>query len=530
IREREAIDRWVTAEEEAFGRTLEQGTKLFAEVAERSRDSGKISDADAFKLHDTYGFPFDVTADLAGEQGLEVNPDGFDVLMDEQRARARAGSGGSATGGAGFRAAAAEFVTKAESTEFVGYDALESMATVVATQPQGDVVLVKLDKSPFYAIGGGQISDSGTLTTPAGTVAVSDVVRIGEDQTLVVSQADADALPEGTTVDAEVDHAARFRTQANHTATHLLQAALREVVGGHVRQAGSYVGPDKLRFDFNHGQGLSAEELKAVEDSVNAWIAADQPVKWQLLPLDEARERGATALFGEKYGDVVRMVEVGDGTWSRELCGGTHVARTSEIGAFTIVSESSSSANVRRIEALTGPAAVDRLRESDHLLREAAATLRTSPDQLTASITQLREQLKAAEKARREALTADVDSLLVDRIEIPGGGTLVARSVDIDDAKALAQLVDQARGKLGEDGAVVFGAAIGGKPQLVVAVGADLVARGVKAGDVVKAAAPLIGGGGGGRPNAAQAGGKNVEGLADAIDSARATVLAAAGA
>ncbi|MDO9356456.1 MAG: alanine--tRNA ligase, partial [Solirubrobacteraceae bacterium] len=529
-REREAIDRWVVAEEEGFGRTLEQGTKLFAEVAERSKASGKISAEDAFKLHDTYGFPFDVTQDLAEEQGLEVNPDGFDVLMDQQRERARAGAGGSATSGAGFRDAAAEFVTKSASTEFVGYTDLESLATVVATQPQGEVVLVKLDKSPFYAIGGGQISDSGTLTTPAGTVTVGDVVRIGEDQTLVVSHADADALAEGTTVDATVDHAARFRTQANHTATHLLQAALRDAVGGHVRQAGSYVGPDKLRFDFIHGQGLSQDELRAVEDAVNAWIAADAPVKWQSLPLDEARERGATALFGEKYGDVVRMVEVGDGNWSRELCGGTHVARTSEIGAFTIVSESSRSANVRRIEALTGPAAVERLRESDRLLRESAALLRTAPDQLSGSISALREQLKASEKARREAQTADVDSLLTDPILIPSGGKLVARTVDIDDGKALAQLAESARQKLGEDAVIVFGADIGGKPLIVVNVGAELVTRGVSAGDVVKAAAPLIGGGGGGRPNAAQAGGKNAAGLGDAIESARATVLAAAGA
>ncbi len=538
VREREAIDRWVVAEEEAFGRTLEQGTKLFEEIASGVPAGGQLAAADTFKLHDTFGFPFDVTKDLAEERGLTVDAEGFDALMERQREQSRAGAGSGIGGANNLRDAAATLATSTEPTQFTGYDDLTTIdARVIALEPLGEHTLVKLDRSPLYATGGGQIADSGELewgglpdTDGFRRVPVSDVVRIGEDQIIVVPTDQAKGLSVNEVVDAAVDHGARFRTQANHTATHLLQAALRDTVGGHVRQAGSYVGPDKLRFDFNHGQGLSQDDLRAVEDAVNAWIAADAPVNWQQLPLDEARERGATALFGEKYGDVVRMVEVGDGTWSRELCGGTHVNRTSEIGAFTIVSESSSSANVRRIEALTGPAAVERLRESDRLLRESAATLRTSPDQLNASITALREQLKASEKARREAQTADVESLLTDVIEIPGGGKLVARTVEIDDGKALAQLVDSARQKLGEDAAVVFGAAIGGKPQLVVAVGPELVSRGVSAGDVVKAAAPLIGGGGGGRPNAAQAGGKKPEGLADAIASARATVLAAAGA
>ncbi len=396
---------------------------------------------------------------------------------------------------------------------------------------------MKLDRSPLYATGGGQIADAGALSwgalpesSAARTVPVSDVVRVGDDQIIVVETAAAAGLSIGEVVDAEVDHAARFRTQANHTATHLLQSALREVVGDHVRQAGSYVGPDKLRFDFNHGQGLTADEIRQVEDLVNGWIAADQPVRWQHLPIDEAKSRGATALFGEKYGDVVRMVEIGDGNWSRELCGGTHVARTSEIGAFTVLSESSSSANVRRIEALTGPAAVDRLREAQRTLREAAEAARTQPEALADTITSLREQLKAAEKARRDALTADVDRLLDPRDEVPGGGALVARTIDIDDGKALAELAGRAQQKLGGAGAIVFGAAIGDRPQLVVALGPELVERGVNAGAVVKAAAPLMGGGGGGRPNVAQAGGKDVQGLDQAIAEARRAVLEAAGA
>ncbi len=531
--ERDTIVRWVVAEEEAFGRTLEQGTKLFEEIAAKVPAGGTIPSPDVFKLHDTFGFPFDVTKDLAEEQGLHVDEDGFGRLMDEQRERSRAG-GASGAGGAGnLRDAAATLATATEPTEFTGYaETRTNDARVIAIEALGDQTLVKLDRSPLYATGGGQVADAGQLEwggVGGKSAPVADVVRIGEDQIVVLDAAAAEGLSKNEVVDITVDHAARYRTQANHTATHLLQQALRDVVGDHVRQAGSYVGPDKLRFDFNHGQGLSAEDLRAVEDAVNAWIAADEPVNWQLLPIAEAKGRGATALFGEKYGDVVRMVEVGDGNWSRELCGGTHVARTSEIGAFTIVSESSSSANVRRIEALTGPAAVERLRESDRLLRESAASLRTPPESLPETINTLREQLKASEKARREAQTADVDSLIVDRIVIPGGGLLVARTVEVEDGKALGQLAEKGREKLGEDAAVVFGAIFGDRAQIVVNVGPGLVSRGVSAGDVVKAAAPVMGGGGGGRPNAAQAGGKQPENLPAAIESARDTVLQAAG-
>lgn len=534
VTERDTIVRWVTAEEDAFGRTLEQGTKLFEEIAAKVSAGGTIPAADVFKLHDTYGFPFDVTKDLAEEQGLQVSEEGFDALMEQQRERSRAGLGGlTGNGGGNLRDAAATLATASEPTQFTGYTDLQANDTrVIAIEPVGDRVLVKLDRSPLYATGGGQVADAGELVwggSPGGHRAdVADVVRVGDDQILVLDAGAAEGLSRNEVVDVTVDHAARYRTQANHTATHLLQQALRDVVGDHVRQAGSYVGPDKLRFDFNHGQGLSADELRAVEDAVNAWIAADEPVNWELLPIAEAKAKGATALFGEKYGDVVRMVEIGDGNWSRELCGGTHVNRTSEIGAFTIVSESSSSANVRRIEALTGPAAVERLRESDRLLRESAAALRTPPESLAESINALREQLKASEKARREAAAADVDSLIVDRVEIPGGGLLVARTVQAEDAKALGQLAEKGREKLGEESAVVFGASFGDRAQLVVNVGPGLVARGVNAGDVVKAAAPVMGGGGGGRPNAAQAGGKQPEKLDDAVQTARETVLSAA--
>ncbi|MBO9532289.1 MAG: alanine--tRNA ligase [Solirubrobacteraceae bacterium] len=538
VSEKDTILRWVVAEEEAFGRTLEQGTKLFEEVAANAQ-GGVISGDDAFKLHDTFGFPYDVTSDLAEERGLRVDEAGFEARMAKQREQSRAGGAALTSATPGLRDAAATLATATEPTRFTGYDELHTVdARVTALEHlEGGRTLVKLDRSPLYATGGGQIADSGELSwgglpdTPgARNAPVGDVMRVGDDQILVVDSTAAAGLSVGEVVDAEVDHAARFRTQGNHTATHLLQSALREVVGDHVRQAGSYVGPDKLRFDFNHGSGLSADELRQVEDLVNGWIAADQPVRWQILPIDEAKSRGATALFGEKYGDVVRMVEIGDGNWSRELCGGTHVARTSEIGAFTILSESSSSANVRRIEALTGPAAVDRLREAQRLLLDAADAARTQPEALAETIVGLREQLKAAEKARREALTANVDDLIAERDDVPGGGAIVARTIDIDDGKALAELAGRAQQTLGTAGAVVFGAAIGDKPQLVVALGPELVERGLNAGAVVKAAAPLMGGGGGGRPNVAQAGGKRVDGLGEAIAEARRVLLETAGA
>jgi alanyl-tRNA synthetase len=537
VDERDTIHRWASAEEEAFGRTLELGTKLFDEVAAGASD-GLISGDDAFKLHDTFGFPYDVTSDLAEERGLRVDAAGFEARMARQREQSRAGGAAMTSAQGGVRDAAATLATATQPTTFTGYGELRTDgARVTALQAVGDLTLVKLDRSPFYATGGGQIADAGGLVIASAgdaedrrTVSVSDVVRVGEDQILVLEAGAAEGLAIDAVVDAEVDHAARFRTQANHTATHLLQSALRAVVGDHVRQAGSYVGPDKLRFDFNHGTGLTADEIRRVEDLVNGWIAADQPVRWESLPIAEAKSRGATALFGEKYGDVVRMVEIGDGDWSRELCGGTHVARTSEIGAFTLLSESSSSANVRRIEALTGPAAVDRLRDAQRLLRDAADAARAQPETLADAIVTLREQLKASEKARRDARTADVDSLLTDQAEVPGGGLLVARTIDIDDGKALAELAGQAQQKLGAAGAVVFGAAISERPQLVVAIGPELVERGVNAGAIVKVAAPLMGGGGGGRPNTAQAGGKRVEGLSEAIAAARQAVLEAAGA
>ena len=333
--ERELVQRWLSAEEEGFGRTLTQGSKLLDELIEQAKAKGAegIAGADAFRLHDTYGFPIELTLELVTEHELGVDEAGFEVLMDEQRTRARASAGrGSAAGE--LRELAIAFAGETpQATEFVGYETVERETTVAALTTEGDRLLLKLEESPFYASGGGQIADAGWIECLEGDCRgrVTDVVRLGDDQVLAV-EPETGALEPGERVRARVDRAARHATECNHTATHLLHAALRGRLGDHVHQAGSYVGPDKLRFDFTHGGGLSAEELADVEDAVNRWVLESHPVRAVTTTLEEARHLGAMALFGEKYGDVVRMVEVGDGSFSRELCGGTHVRTTSEIG------------------------------------------------------------------------------------------------------------------------------------------------------------------------------------------------------
>jgi alanyl-tRNA synthetase len=533
-RERDPIMRWVRAEEEGFGRTLEQGTKLLEEVIERSRRSSPpgIPAIDAFKLHDTYGFPFEVTRELALEQGLEVDTTGFDALMEEQRARARAGGRAEASAGGGVREQARDLSRAAGfETDFTGYETLEQHTTIGALEADGDRVLVKLAESPFYATGGGQVADSGTIECEQGDCAsrVVDVVRVGDDQAVVV-EVERGALQAGERVVARVDRAARTATAANHTATHLLHAALRERLGTHVRQAGSYVGPDKLRFDFAHGERISAEDLQAIEDRVNEWVLRNDPVRPITTTLEEARALGAMALFGEKYGDVVRMVQIGDGTYSRELCGGTHVRSTAEIGVFKLLSESSSAANVRRIEAITGPVAVAELRAADAQAHAAATLLKTDVERLPEAVAELRDRARQAAKASSAngaATAVDADALAAGATQIAGADVVAEIVSGAGGAKELMDVADRIKGKLGEESVTVLGATVDGRVHLVAAVTPALVARGVKAGAVVKAAAVVAGGGGGGRDTMAQAGGRDPEKLPEAIAAARAAIEAA---
>src|SRR5918996_85383 len=385
-REWPTIERWARAEEESFGRTLEQGERLLADLVRRAKEeqTSWVPAEDAFKLHDTYGFPYEMTRELLAEQGLSVDDQGFEELMEKAREVSRSRKS-PATASAGHEVHVEHddvmrFARRAGfRTRFVGYETTEAGTRLRVAERANGWVLAKLEESPFYPEGGGQVSDTGHVETPSGRARVADVYRLGDDQALALEPVEGDLGP-GEPVRASVERATRLATMRNHTATHLLHAALRERLGTHVRQAGSYVGPDKLRFDFTHGGPLTPEELRDVEDRVNREIVGDAPVRALTTTLEEARSLGAMALFGEKYGDVVRMVEIGDGNWSRELCGGTHVRATAEIGAFRILSESSSAANVRRIEAVTGPVVVEMLRRHDSLLRTTASLLRSGPD------------------------------------------------------------------------------------------------------------------------------------------------------
>ncbi len=537
--QREPIERWLSSEEDAFGRTLEQGTRLLDELIERALDAGDatIAAPDAFALHDTYGFPVDLTRELALERGLGVDEQEFERLMDAQRARARAAAAGATAGdedGIDPRDRARELAVSAGfSTRFTGYETELQPTTVGAVEASDDSLLVKLAESPFYPAGGGQVSDTGTIECAGGgcLARVTSVFRIGDDQALEVSLEQGTLAPEEPVL-ARVDHAARRSIERNHTATHLLHAALRERLGAHVRQAGSYVGPDKLRFDFTHTGALSAQELRDVEDAVNAWIAAGDPVRAISTTLAQARSLGAMALFGEKYGDVVRMVQIGDGSYSRELCGGTHVRSTAEIGVFHILSETSSAANVRRIEAVTGSGAAELLRAHDRLLGEIAAELRARPEDALAALRAREREGRELERSLREGAgpndaAVDIAALTATAQTVSGAPVLTA-TVDAADAQALLGILDRLRGQL-DGAAIVLGTAVDGRVHLVVSVAPELVERGVKAGAVVKVAAAIVGGGGGGRDTVAQAGGREPDKLEDALTAARAAIEQALG-
>jgi alanyl-tRNA synthetase len=549
VAERETIARWVGDEEESFGRTLERGSELLDRLVAEAKESGTswIDASDAFELHDTYGFPYDLTKELLGEQGLSVDDAGFEELMDEQRQRSR-GGGATAHGSEDRHERVIAFAAATPPTRFVGYEMLRSTTGLAAVEPEDGRALVKLEESPFYAEGGGQVADSGVLRWDGKEFDVVDVYRVGDDQALEVvprrsrtreqghetAGGDERVLVEAEaaaamSVEAEVDRETRHATMRNHTATHLLHAALREQLGTHVRQAGSAVRPDKLRFDFTHGQGLSAEELRAVEDRVNEWIKASRPVRWLEMERAEAERLGAMALFGEKYGEWVRVVEV-DGV-SRELCGGTHVANTAEIGIFKIASEGSSAANVRRIEALSGPGAIDWFREREDQLQTVGELLGSEQDPISAArraAEQLREAGEGAQAAQKQLLGEEAERLVSEAVEANGIKLAVSR-VPLADQKQMLELANRVQSKLGGDAAVALGGAEGSKVALVVLVSKGAVRRGLSAAEVVREAAPIVGGGGGGRDDMAQAGGKDAAKLDEALAAARAALERAVG-
>jgi alanyl-tRNA synthetase len=528
VAERENIARWVNDEEESFGRTLVRGEEMLDRLVVEAREAGTswIDAEDAFKLHDTYGFPYDLTKELLAEQGLAVDDDGFAELMEEQRTRARTGAA-TAHGSENSHELAIAIAAGNPATEFVGYETLSATTGVAAVQTEladdgAGRVLVKLEQSPFYAEGGGQVADSGILRGEGFETRVLDVYRVGHDQVLRVEPG-VDISRE-MPVEALVDRETRHATMRNHTATHLLHAALRERLGTHVRQAGSAVRPDKLRFDFTHGHSLSPAELRDVEDRVNEWIKASAPVRWLEMERPEAEALGAMALFGEKYGEWVRMVEI-EGV-SRELCGGTHVANTAEIGIFKVTAEGSSAANVRRIEAITGPAGIDWFRDRDEALRETGELL-GNPQDPVAGARRAAERLKeagaGAEQAQRQALGEEAKRLAGTAVEVDGVNVVVA-ATELGDQRSLLDVANRIQSTLGGSVAQVLGGGDGEKVALVALANPGAVEKGLSAAELVRAAASVVGGGGGGRDDMAQAGGRDPAKLDEALAAARALI------
>jgi alanyl-tRNA synthetase len=483
------ISELVRAEEERFRETLERGEKLFEEMVAK----GEITPEDAFRLHDTYGFPWELTKELAAERGLEVNEEEFTRLMEEQRERSRQGA-----------AFDVEVRVTGPRSEFLGYERTDVLTAILAYADLGDGTFqAKLEQSPFYPEGGGQVSDAGYIESEE-TGARAELIkatRLEDDQALTFH---GEGFAEGMRVRAVVPWSVRFPTMANHTATHVLHKALRDVLGEHVKQAGSAVRPDKLRFDFSHPQALTPDERERVEQDVNRIVFENHPVRAFVTPIEEARNLGAMMLFGEKYGEEVRVVEI-EG-YSRELCGGTHVRSTAEIGPFVILSEGSVGSGARRIEAVTAGEAFALLHERS---REA--------EELRAELAQTRRQAKKREGGR----AADV----VYRDE---SGDVVVAEVKAIKGSALRDLSDQIR-QAKNARAVLLGSVDDGRVYLVVNVDPSLVEAGVDAVAIARAAAEKIEGGGGGRPNLAEAGGKNPAGLAEAFEVGKSEIAAARG-
>ncbi len=490
---RAQIQRVLTAEEERFGETLERGMKIFEEAAAR----GEITGDDAFTLQATYGFPIELTQELARERGLGVNDEEYTALMEEHREISRAGTaGGSAQRAAEF-AAAADF-----RTDFVGYEKLDVLTQVgAAEQVEDGLQLVKLRESPFYPAGGGQVTDAGWIEADDGRRAeLREAFRFEHDQALLV---EGDSFAAGDRVRAVVPWAVRYPTMANHTGTHVLHQVLREVLGEHVLQAGSAVRPDKLRFDFTHPQALTADERERIERGVNERIFENLPVRIFETPIDEARRLGAMMLFGEKYGDIVRVVDIGG--WSVELCGGTHLRSTGEIGPLVILSESSVGAGARRIEAVTAGEAYALLRER---AREA--------DELRGELEHVRKEKRTAPA---EAARVDVEP----DVTTVNGVNVIAQSVEGLDADALLDLSDRFKQQR-SPAAVVLGTREDGKVHLVANFD-EGVSKRISASDVVKQAAAVVGGGGGGRPTMARAGGRDPAKLGDALATAQKLIV-----
>jgi alanyl-tRNA synthetase len=521
----DAIKAELQREEARFRETLERGEKLLAEILERKPQ--QISGVDAFTLYDTYGFPLELTQEIAAEQGLTVDEQGFAVEMEKQRDRARAAH---ETIDLTIQGSLDHLADQVHETQFVGYTPAVEQAVVVAllvdgkvveTAVAGTLVQIALDRTPFYAESGGQVGDRGYISGPELLVRINDVQK--ESNIFIhVGQIERGSLSVGDRVTAQIDLACRRRAQAHHTATHLLQAALKKIVDDTIAQAGSLVAFDRLRFDFHCPRALTSEEVQQIEEQVNTWIAEAHAAQISVMSLSEAKAKGAVAMFGEKYGEEVRVMDL-PGV-SMELCGGTHVNNTAEIGLFKIVAETGVASGIRRIEAIAGPAVLEYLNVRDQIVRELSDRFKVRPDEIPDRITSLQQELKTTQKqlqdAKSELALAQADSLLSQVETVGNFKILVAQLAEVD-AEALKTAAEQLLQKLG-DGAVVLGSVPEpDKVSLVAAFSPALTKQGLQAGKFIGAIAKRCGGGGGGRPNFAQAGGRDASKLPDALAEAR---------
>ena len=515
-------------EEARFDATIDSGLSILNDMIAAVKGEGKteLPAADAFKLYDTYGFPIDLTLEILEEQGMTTDRVGFDALMDEQRKRAREdrkkmGDLGWASEDLGL--------DKSLKTQFDGYTVFEEQATVLAIVANGELagsaatgekVTIVLDHTPFYAESGGQVPDHGTLTSTKGAVvAIQDVQKTKDGKFLHSGVVETGVLAIEDTVDAKIDLARRQAIERSHTATHLLQKALRTVLGTHVEQAGSYTDADHVRFDFTHFAALTPEELAQVEEMVNDAILAGYPVVTEEMPIDEAKKRGAMALFGEKYGDRVRVVQAGD--FSIELCGGTHLSNTAQAGIFKIVSEASVAAGVRRIEAITGKGVLAFINEKQRMITDAAKALKTTPAEMLQRVEQvmadIREMGKNIDKLSAKIANMQLVDLFNVSRDIKGVNVIAVKldDVNMDTMRQMGDTIKERAPKM----VAVLSTVIGGKINFLCVCGPEAVKTGAHAGKIVKATAAICGGGGGGRPDSATAGGKNVDKLEEALEA-----------
>ena len=506
---RDYIERVIRSEEEGFGKTLDRGLEIF----DAMQAKGHISGTDAFQLYDTYGFPIDLTRLMAAEKGIEVDEEGFEAQMAAQQERSRSAASFD------FQVSVSE-VTHIPESKFVGYETLVSDSRIVACQPAQDEMLdLYLDITPFYAESGGQVGDTGEIVGDGVCFEVATTLKAGE--AIVHRGRLCDGQVEGLKgmdVKARVDAETRLNTARNHTATHLMHRALRQVLGDHVLQAGSLVAPDRLRFDFTHFEGVTPAQLDDIVGIVNDAVRRDWSVDISFETLKRAKKMGAMMLFGEKYGDEVRMVQVGD--FSLELCGGTHVQSTGQIGLFQLTQETGTAAGVRRIEAVTGSGAEALVREQKKILVDLSSQLSASTSELSDKVAHLiahnRELERELQSLRRERAGSEMDMLVNSALNV-NGLRVVAAEVSPPDMDGFRTMGDGLRDALGTGGVGVIGANLNGKASLLAVVTDDLIGQGVQAGNVVKAIAQIVGGGGGGRPHLAQAGGKFPEKIGEAL-------------